>query len=160
MRMDDLIALLDAVNRNAAEEVSAILQSNPQLVHQRDAEGATALHYAAFEGHSDVARVFIQAGADINARDDKFGATPAGWAIEYLRELGGLLGIELADFAFALERGDAVWVSRFLARFPALRDAHDAQGRPFRQLAAASGNAEIVRLFQPSESTEGRSIRD
>jgi ankyrin repeat protein len=150
--MDDLTTLLDAVNRNAAGEVAAILQRNPQLVHQRDDHGATALHHAAFNGNSDIARALIHAGADINARDGKFNATPAGWAIEYLRELGGLLGIELNDFALALERGDAVWVGRFLKRFPALRNARDTQGRPFAELAAASENPEIIRLFDSNDS--------
>jgi ankyrin repeat protein len=151
--MDDFPALLDAVQRGAAGEVAAIFQRNPELVRQRDAEGATALHYAAFYGYSDAARALIAAGADINARDGKFKATPAGWAIEYLREMGALLGIELSDFAFALERGDAVWVARFLKRFPPLRTASDAQGRPFRELALQSGNAEIVGLFQQGNSS-------
>ncbi len=150
--MDDLATLLEAVNRGAAGEVAAILERNPGLVHQRDAAGATALHYAAFEGDSDVARALIRAGADVNARDGKFNATPAGWAIEYLRELGGLLGIELNDFAFALERGDTVWVSRFLARFPRLRHACDTKGRTFAEIARQSGNANIIRLFESSES--------
>ena len=35
-----------------------------------------------------IVRLLVQQGADINARDTEFGATPAGWAIEYLREMG------------------------------------------------------------------------
>ena len=89
----------------------------------------------------------VKQGADINARDTQFGATPAGWAIEYLREMGGFLGIELSDFAHAIQRGEVEWVVRFLRRFPALRDASDAQGKPFRLLAKESGNPEIVDLF-------------
>jgi ankyrin repeat protein len=151
--MNDFPALLDAVQRGAAGQVAAILQRNPDLVNQRDAEGATALHFAAFHGHSEVAELLVKRGADINARDGKFKATPAGWAIESLREMGGLLGIELTDFAFALERADVVWVARFLKRFPALRTASDAEGRPFSELARQSGNAEIIGLFQQSDSS-------
>lgn len=151
--MNELATLLDAVKRAAASDVAAILDRHPELINQKDHEGATALHYAAFHGHRDVVRTLVRAGADINARDGKFGATPAGWAIEYLRELGGFLGIELADFAFAIERGDTAWVGRLLARFPAFRHAVDAQGRAFTQLAAQSGNAEIIRVFQLSESS-------
>jgi ankyrin repeat protein len=150
--MSDLATLLEAVKRGAAAEVAAILEGNPQLARERDDEGATALHYAAFEGQCAIALLLLQHGADINARDGKFDATPAGWAIEYLRERGGLLGIELRDFAFALERGDVVWVSRFLARFPALRTASDAQGRSFAELARQSANPEIVRLFERGPS--------
>jgi ankyrin repeat protein len=150
--MDDLPSLLDAVQRGTTAEVASVLDRNPELVHQKDAEGATALHYAAFYGHSDVARLLIDRGAEINARDGKFNATPAGWAIEYLRELGGLLGIELNDFAFALERGDVVWVRRFLARFPALRHARDVHGRGFAEIARLCGNPEIFLLFEPGKS--------
>ena len=115
---------------------------------QCDAAGATALHYAAFAGHSDVARLLIQHGANINARDAKFNATPAGWAIEYLREMNGLLGIELEDFAFAVREGDLKWIARFLNRFPALRDAADRDGTPFRKLVEATANPDIIKLFQ------------
>jgi hypothetical protein len=45
-----------------------------------------------------------ESAADINARDDRFDATPAGWAIEYLRGLGGLLAIG--------DRGHALRYSR------------------------------------------------
>ncbi len=89
----------------------------------------------------------VPASRLINSRDNQFGATPAGWAIEYLLEMGGYLGIELRDLAFAIQVGDVRWVARFLERFPALRQASDADGKPFRQLARESGNAEIAGLF-------------
>lgn len=89
----------------------------------------------------------VERGADINARDSEFGATPTGWAIEYLREMGGFLGIELADLAHAIKRGDVEWVERFLARFPALGRANEAEGRPFKLLAKETGNLEIRNLF-------------
>ena len=72
---------------------------------------------------------------------------PQGWAIEYMREMGGFLGIELADFAHAIRQGDVEWVTRFLHRFPKLRNANDPEGKLFRQLARESGNEQIVKLF-------------
>jgi len=139
--------LCEAAEAGDLEQIRALLQADPDLVHERDAQGATPLHCATFGGHSDAARLLIEHGAEINAIDGKFGATPAGWAIEYLRELGGFLGIELRDFAWAIERGDVDWVDRFLTRFPKLRTACDVHGKPFRQLAEESGDAEIVRKF-------------
>jgi hypothetical protein len=65
-----------------------------------------------------------------------------------MRELGGFLGIELSDLAFAIRRGDVEWVKRFVARFPALRSASDETGKLFSELARESGNAEIVRLIE------------
>jgi ankyrin repeat protein len=145
--MSELAKLIEAAEKGAIEDVKAIAQSHPELINQPDGTGATPLHYAAFGGHRDVVRFLVQQGADINARDGQFGATPAGWAIEYMREMGGFLEIELRDMAFAIRRGDVDWVARFLKRFPNLREARDSQGNSFRQLAEQSGNAEIARLF-------------
>lgn len=146
--MDQLENLIEAARLGMVEDVKRILRSHPELVGERDETGATALHYAAFGGHRDAVRLLVEAGADINATDAQFGATPAGWAIEYLREMGGFLGIELSDFAWAIENGDSAWVARYLKRFPALRHGKDTQGRPFKELAERSGNVVIHRLFE------------
>lgn len=147
MRAEDLI---EAAKLGKLEDVKTILDAEPGLIDSRDSEGATALHYAAFAGHCDVVRLLVERGADINARDSTFGATPAGWAIEYMREMGGFLGIELTDFAHAIRTGNAEWTARFLARFPKLRDEKDLNGIPFRDLALQSGNSEIIRIFSES----------
>jgi ankyrin repeat protein len=141
---EDLIA---AARQGDLERVRGILDADASLANARDGAGATPLHYAAIHGHPEIVRLLVKRGADINSRDDEFGATPAGWAIEYLREMGGYLGIELSDFAYAIREGDVRWVVRFLSRFPALRQARDAAGRPFEQLARESGNREIAALF-------------
>jgi ankyrin repeat protein len=146
--MTDFEKLLDAAKRGHLADVKAIAQSHPDLLNQRDDLGATALHHAAFAGHRDVVRTLVEHGTDINAADGEFGATPAGWAIEYIRELGGFLAIELDDFAHAIRCRDAEWTARFLQRFPALRTAKDKQGKPFKQLAHESGNADIANLFE------------
>ena len=145
--MTDFEKLIDAAKAGSIEDAQALLQLHPELIRDRDKSGATALHYAAFAGHRDLVRLLVQNGADINARDDKFGATPAGWAIEYLRELKGFLGIELEDFAHAIRRGDVDWAARFLKRFPALRQAADRDGTPFKTLANQSGSPAMARLF-------------
>jgi hypothetical protein len=92
-------------------------------------------------------QLLLEQGADINSTDSKFGATPTGWAIEYLREMGGYLAIELDDLAYAIQFGDARWVARFLKRFPSLRQPSDTNGRPFQRLAQESRNREIAGLF-------------
>jgi ankyrin repeat protein len=145
--MSDFERLIEAAKRGNVAEVRAIAHSHANLINQRDELGATALHHAAFGGHRDVVQALVEQGAEINAADSQFGATPAGWAIEYLREMGGFLAIELDDFAYAIRRGDVEWVARFLKRFPALRGARDPQGRPFQLLAQQSGNVEIAKLF-------------
>jgi ankyrin repeat protein len=154
--MSDFERLIESAKRGDVAELRAIVQGHAQnhaehvnqLVNQKDPLGATALHHAAFGGHREVIQILVEHGANINAADSEFGATPAGWAIEYLREMGGFLGIELNDFAYAIGRGDLDWVARSLKRFPALRDASDSQGRPFKRLAEQSGHSEIVKLFR------------
>jgi hypothetical protein len=139
--------LIEAVTRGDVEGVRTLLPNDAELVNKKDERGATALHHAALGGHRAIVQVLIEHGAEINATDDQFGATPTGWAIEYLRELGGFLAIELDDFAYAIRREDVEWVTRFLKRFPALREANDTQGRPLKQLAHQSRNPEISRMF-------------
>jgi len=145
--LSNLEKLIEAATRGDLAGVKSVLEGRPELLHERDQSGATALHYATFAGHRSVVCEFVRQGADINATDTQFGATPAGWAIEYLREMGGFLAFELNDLAHAIRRGEVEWVTRFLHRFPALREASDTQGTPFRLLAEQSGNREIAKLF-------------
>ncbi|HLY60718.1 MAG TPA: ankyrin repeat domain-containing protein [Terriglobia bacterium] len=145
--MSDLDNLIAAVGQGNMEQANAILDADNGLVNQKDASGATPIHYAAFNGHRDMVRLLVERGADVNSIDNQYTATPAGWAIEYLREMGGFLGIELGDFAYAIQQKDAKWVARFLKRFPALQNARDTTGTPFQTLARESGDPEIARLF-------------
>ncbi|HEX8896429.1 MAG TPA: ankyrin repeat domain-containing protein [Terriglobales bacterium] len=145
--MSELEKLIEAAKRGDLADVKSVLESHPELLHERDRLGATALHYASFGGRRSVVRELVRQGADINATDTQFGATPTGWAIEYLREMGGFLAIELNDLAHAIRRGEVEWVTRFLHRFPALREASDTQGTPFKLLAEQFGNQEIAKLF-------------
>lgn len=145
--MSELERLIEAAKRGDLAEIRSLLRDHAGLINQRDQTGATALHYAAFAGHRSVVEELVRQGADINARDTQFGGTPAGWAIEYMREMGGFLAIELDDFAHAIRRGEIEWVRRFLNRFPSLRQASDQQGKPFTLLAQESGNKEIASLF-------------
>jgi ankyrin repeat protein len=146
--MSSIDKLIEAIKLRDLEQVRTILDEDGELVHSYDATGATALHYAAFDGFREIVQLLLDRGAEINSRDKQFGATPAGWAIEYLRERGGYLGIELGDLEYAIELGDARWVARFLQRFPALRQGRGINGKPFRELAEESCNPEIVALFR------------
>ena len=42
--------------------------------------GYTPLHAAAFRGNADVITVLLRSGADVAARESRYGATPGGWA--------------------------------------------------------------------------------
>jgi ankyrin repeat protein len=150
--MTDLEKLIEAAQQGQVDRVREILDADGGPVNQRDESGATPLHYAALAGHRKVVQLLLERGANINRTDGQFGATPTGWAIEYFREMGGFLGIELDDLAYAIQTRDVRWVARFLERFPSLREMSDNSGTPFRQLAQHSGNKEIAKLFGIHES--------
>ncbi|MBC7827000.1 MAG: ankyrin repeat domain-containing protein [Chitinophagaceae bacterium] len=150
--MNDLEILIEAVKLGQLERVESILDTDDTLINQKDSSGATPLHYATLNGNRDVVNLLLENGAQINVPDSQFGATPTGWAIEYLRERGGYLGIELADLTYAIQFGDTRWVARFLERFPALRHASDTNGVPFNRLAKEYGNPAITKLFEPDKN--------
>jgi ankyrin repeat protein len=144
--------LIEAVRAGNVSAVRALLTGDPARANEEDGSGATALHLAAENGHREVVRLLIEHGANVNARDGRFDATPTGWAIEYLRQLGGYLTIELEDMAHAIETRNVHWVKRFLRRFPQLRTADYKNGVTFCDLARDCGDAEIARLFTSSPS--------
>lgn len=146
--MDDVQAFFSEVERGDVETVRAMVAAAPRLVRARDPKAATALHVAAFHGYRAIVELLLASGADINARDDTFGATPAGWAIEPLRERGALLGIEIEDALFAIRRGDAELVNRLVTRHPALAKSVDRDGTPLAEHAARTVDPEIVQAFR------------
>ena len=137
----------ELVERGDVDRVREQLAAQPDLVQARDAKGATALHLAALHGHRELVTLLLERGADINARDTLFGATPSGWAIEYLREHGGLLAVEIDDLLHAIRTRDVYWAQRLIARHPVLVQASDAAGKPLAQYAKEAGATEVVRLF-------------
>jgi len=66
----------DAAKRGDVETVRKLLKGDPNLVFSQDvSSGATPLHYAAQEGHKDVAELLLANHADVNAKTFN-GATP------------------------------------------------------------------------------------
>jgi hypothetical protein len=140
----DFFAALEAGDEARAR---AMLEVDPELAHATDKDGATALHIAAFHSHRELVGLLCSAGADINARDRKFGATPAGWALHYLRERGAFLAIEIDDVLYAVKSRDVGWTRRLVQRHPQIVTAKDADGRPLSEHARESGIADIAELF-------------
>jgi ankyrin repeat protein len=150
--MSEAAIFFDAVQSGDLPAIRELLARTPSLASARDGGGATPLHIAAFNGNREVVRLLVAQGADVNARDRRFGATPAGWAIEYLRELGGFLGMEIDDTIEAIHQGDAGWVRRFLTRLPRLAACRDRDGKLLLQHAEESGHTEIAALFREALS--------
>jgi len=137
-----------AVEAGDLPRVKALLAADPDLAHARDEEGATALHVAAFHACRDLIDLLCEAGADLNARDLRFGATPAGWALHYLREKGAFLAIEIDDIVHAVKARDVEWTRRLVRRHPRIVAAKDADSRRVADYARESGVPEISELFE------------
>lgn len=77
--MDEGETFLDAVKHGDAGLVARLISARPELVRFSDHHGKTGLHWAAEADVLDVARVLVDAGADIEARTS-WGASPLDWA--------------------------------------------------------------------------------
>ncbi len=50
-------------------------------IDAKDADGATALHIAAWSGHRPTVRILLAEGPSLDVVDDTHGATPLGWVV-------------------------------------------------------------------------------
>jgi len=141
------MTLFRAITEGDLARVRDLIDGNPSLVSARDAGGATPLHWAAWHGNREMIELLTGVGADVNAYDRQYGATPAAWATEAFRRKGGFLTTEIDDLLFAIQRQEIDWVGRFLSRMPALANCRDASGKPLREYAEESGNRDLIALF-------------
>ncbi|NNC54238.1 MAG: ankyrin repeat domain-containing protein [Pseudomonadales bacterium] len=139
--------LFECIKSGDVDALQALLEENPSLSNLPNEEGAFPLHFAALLERREIVQLLVNHGADINARDLTYGATPMGWVIEYLRDMGALLAVEIDDLVFAIEELDGKWAARLLERYPALRTARDKQGRLLAELALETGDREIMQAF-------------
>jgi ankyrin repeat protein len=65
----------DAAKNGDLGKVTAMIQADPTLVFKKDSYGATPLHWAAMNGHTDIAQLLIANRADVNVQVQD-GATP------------------------------------------------------------------------------------
>jgi ankyrin repeat protein len=116
-------AVIAAVRAQDAGAVQAALAEGTD-VNARQADGATALHWASFRDNGKIAGLLIAAGADVNAAND-LGATPL-W--------------------LAADNGSAAMVKRLLGA-GATPDVRLPEGETPVMTAARTGNVEAVALL-------------
>jgi ankyrin repeat protein len=107
----------------------AYLQEHGDDVNLADSAGFTPLHFAAQGLHADVARLLIEAGADLHARN-RFGATALLVALSKVRATNGE-------------------VVRVLLDAGADPDAENNYGTSARSLASKVTNFDLMRFFRP-----------
>jgi ankyrin repeat protein len=67
----------DAARKGDASKITALLQADPKLVADLDKNGDTPLHVACLHGQLTAAQVLIDAGANVNAKNNYGAFTPA-----------------------------------------------------------------------------------
>lgn len=128
------IRLYYAATTNDLEEVKMLVESGMADVNATNpAEGATALHGAAYEGSVECLRYLLENGADVNVRDDD------GWTSLHAAVCGKkskcvelLLKADcdpfaetidgLTPFQMAIEIGNDKLLRQFVKRFSAMMD--------------------------------------
>jgi len=82
VRPDSVTEILRAADNGDLEATRLLLKHNPNLAFAKNKEGFTALHYAAFHGYVEIAKLLIAERADVNAKTSK-GYTPLQYAVRY-----------------------------------------------------------------------------
>ena len=71
--------LLEAVTTGDQDRVVELIRTRPDSIREADQLGKTGLHYAAETNQVAIARLLVDAGADLEAQTS-WGATPFDWA--------------------------------------------------------------------------------
>ncbi len=77
--MNGAAAILQAVRDGDVPVVKRLLSDDPRLARATDDHLKTPLHWAAEHDHHEVAKMLLEAGADLEATTS-WGATPLDWA--------------------------------------------------------------------------------
>lgn len=74
-------AMIRAAETGRLESVRIMLDLGFRIDAHGGDQGATALHASGFAGSAEVARLLIERGADLEARDREWDDTPLGWSV-------------------------------------------------------------------------------
>ena len=147
----------DAAREGNTDKVKSLLAANPELVNATDPGGITPIHYAALRGHTEIVKILIKAGAQVDIPEQR-GLTPIIGAIYFgHKEIAELLIAGGADINrklpdgrvplfFAIMRGHKELTELLIAKGASLK-ATDKMGNSPLILAAMNGHMPIVELL-------------
>ena len=151
------LRLVEAVKNNESEAVRALLRENVDVT-TRQADGTSALMWAAHWDDLETADILIKAGAEVNTGNDH-GVTPLSLAcrngsaamVEKLLDAGAHPNVaertgETPLMTCALT-GSEEAVNSLLARGANVNAAEDRRGQTALMWAAAGGHADIIKTL-------------
>jgi ankyrin repeat protein len=106
-------AIVEAAGSAPAAAVALMLDLG-FTPHARNGMGEQPLHTAAYAGNTEAVRLLLDAGADVDARDDNFDGTPLGYATVGSGEQTGKPGDWIGTVRLLIDAGasrDGVWIS-------------------------------------------------
>ncbi len=154
--------LCDCVKNGQEGMLTYVLWSRPGSVNAWYSDGLTPLHVAARHGHTEVAKILLEAGADVHAKV-KDGVTPLHWAAYYghtkvvkillkagakhdARNDGGFTPLHQAALLGHTE------AAKILLKAGAEVNAKNKYGHTPLHLAALRGQAETIKLLLKAEA--------
>lgn len=156
------------------EVVRKHLELDPLAVHQRGWLGDTPLHWSCHNGHIDIVRMLIDAGADIEADEiNCYGGKPLHWASEHEVEVVKFLlsrGAQVdsinrlasSDFYSitpllmnACQRDDCAEVTELLLNAGASLNVK-FEGKTPLEVAASKGNSRIEAVLAAHQTSSSR----
>jgi ankyrin repeat protein len=108
----DHAVMVDAAASRPAETIALMLDAGFRLDARRF--GDQPLHNAAYHGNAPAVRVLLGAGAEVDARDDRFDGTPLAFATVGSGEQSGRSGDWIGTVRLLIEAGasrEDVWIS-------------------------------------------------
>lgn len=128
--------LLQAVQNGETERVRSLLQTKKKLAKAKDAEGSTALHFAARAGHYEIAQLLLMFDADAKAKTRT----------------------DVTPLHLAAQAGEVQIVNLLLSR-KANVEAKDKSGRRPSDYAAAANNEDLASALRSKEEVQARQRR-
>ncbi|XP_018026084.1 uncharacterized protein LOC108681550 [Hyalella azteca] len=102
---DGLTPVHAAAQMGCTDVLKYMISVDPRLVHIRDSDGATPLHFCASRGHTSSARLLLASGANPD-QTDLWGKTAVHDAIENRHQEMVRLLMQYSDLPFSPEEGE------------------------------------------------------